>query len=303
MYGVSGIPHQHQPFAGKVAGIAGGERDGAARPFHLAQAEAAVERGGELAVELLVVALTERLGTSGRQRPDDGAEIRLPQGQEGERPLGGEDLTRHRFVWLGTTHRRHQGMVAVIPAGERNVGLPTDPGVGTIGRHHQFGRQRAAIFQQQQGARLAALQAARPGRAQQLDVVGPLDSVQQRQLDDPVLDDVAKLRLTQAGGIEGDPAKAVLLPHLHLHVGLQAAGLNAAPGPHLLQDALAGQTQGADPVVRRLVKRGGRQLALDHGHLERTPLERGGEPQAHHAAPHNHHIHVLHLHRFMSFQG
>ena len=180
---------------------------------------------------------------------------------------------------LGTTHRRHQRVVAVIPAGERDVGLPAHPGVGAIYRHHQLGRQRAAIFQQQQGSRLTALQAARPGRAQQLDIVAIESRLQQSQLDDPVLDDVAELGLAQAGGIKGDPAKAVLLPHLHLPVGLQATGLDPAPGAHLLQDTLAGETQGADPVVRRLVQLGSWQLALDHGDLERTSLSAAASPR------------------------
>jgi hypothetical protein len=73
-----------------------------------------------------------------------------------------------------------------------------------------------AIFQQQQGARWPALQAGGPGRGQHLDIAGPRDGVQQRKLDHPVLDDVAKSPLTQAGGIEIDVAETVLLPHLHL---------------------------------------------------------------------------------------
>ena len=151
------------------------------------------------------------------------------------------------------------------------------------------------------------MQAGCPGGAQQADVARlPVtvieDRLQQRQLDDPILDYVAERRLAQAGGIKTNLAEAVLLPHLHLLVGLQAARLDTGPGANLLQDALAGQTQGTDPVVRRIPKRRIGQLPLHDGNLEAALLECGGEPQAHHATSHNHHIHVLHLHHlFLSW--
>ena len=44
VYGVGGISHQHQPLAGKVTGITGCQRDGAARPLYLAQTEAGHRR-------------------------------------------------------------------------------------------------------------------------------------------------------------------------------------------------------------------------------------------------------------------
>ncbi|MNP42915.1 hypothetical protein D3C76_1367080 [compost metagenome] len=149
MYGVGRIPHQYQPFAGKIAGIAGGERDGAAGPLHLAQSQPPIKGGGELAIEPFVIQGAQRLGPHGGHRPDDGAEVGLPQGQEGERAVRGEDLARHRLMGLLGAYRRYQGVVAVIPAGERDVGLAAHPGVGAIGRHHQFGREGAAVVQQQ----------------------------------------------------------------------------------------------------------------------------------------------------------
>lgn len=193
--------------------------------------------------------------------------------------------------------------MTVIPTGEGNVCLTAHPGVGAVGGHHQLGREGLAIFQQQQGARWPALQAGGPGRGQHLDIAGPRDGVQQRKLDHPVLDDVAKGPLTQAGGIEIDVAETVLLPHLHLLVGLQAARHYAVPGADPLQDVLTREAQGTDPVVRRLTERCIGQQAFHDGHLDRPVLEGGSEPQAHHAPPHDHHIHILHLHSLVSFPG
>ena len=103
-----------------------------------------------MAVELFIIAGAQRFGPGGGHGPDDGAEVGLPQGQEGERAIRGEDLAGHRLMGLGTAHRCHQGMVAVIPAGERNIGLAAHPGVGAIGGHHQLGRQGTTIIQQQE---------------------------------------------------------------------------------------------------------------------------------------------------------
>ncbi|MNR14853.1 hypothetical protein D3C85_1313490 [compost metagenome] len=148
-----------------------------------------------MAIEAFVIQGAQRLGPRGGHRPDDGAEVGLPQGQEGERAFGGEDLARHRLVGLGTAHRRHQGVVAIIPAGERDVRLAAHPGVGAVGGHHHASREGTAILHQQQGARRTALQAGGPGRGEQADVVRPRNGIEQRQLDDPVLDDMAERRL------------------------------------------------------------------------------------------------------------
>ena len=200
---------------------------------------------------------------------------------------------------FGAAHRRHQGVVAIIPAGERDIGLTAHPGVGAIGSHHQFGRDGLTIFKEQQGARRAALQALGSGGGQQLDIAGTFNRLKQRQLDHPILDDVAEVGLTQAGGIEVDMAETVLLPHRHLVIGLQAARFNAVPGADMAQDLLAGQTQGADPIIGHLPQLRVGQLSLHHQHLEGAMFQGRSEPQPHHAATDNHHIHILHLHHLI----
>ncbi len=205
---------------------------------------------------------------------------------------------------FGAAHRRDQGVVAIIPAGERDIGLTAYPGVGAIGSHHQFGRDGLTIFKEQQGARRAALQALGSGGGQQLDIAGPPcpvseNRLKQCHLDHPVLDNMAEVGLTQAGGIEVDMAETVLLPHRHLVVGLQAARFDAVPGTNMAQDLLASQAQGADPVIGHLPQLRVGQLSLHYQYLEGAMFQGRSEPQPHHAATDNHHIHILHLHHLI----
>ena len=90
--------------------------------------------------------------------------------------------------------------------------------------------------------------------------------------------------------------------HLHLLIGLQAARHYAVPGADPLQDVL---TRG----LRALTLLSGVSPSVASGSRPSTMatliarfLRGGSEPQAHHA-PHDHHIHILHLHSLVSFPG
>ena len=118
---------QRQAVGGKLTGIAAGQRENFTFACQLAEAEAIIEGDIQRLVESGFISLLHPLRFRWRQRPDDRAQVRIAERQEGQNTLAMERLACHRLMRLSGANRRHQRMMVVIPEGQRNIGLITQP--------------------------------------------------------------------------------------------------------------------------------------------------------------------------------
>ncbi len=127
-----------------------------------------------------------------------------------------------------------------------------------------------------------------------LDVGEIFHASEQRQLHQPVLDDVAELGQAEVGGVEVG-GEAIQLPGLQPAIGAQPHLLQVLPGTGLLQQRHRSLTDGGDPQIQRLL--GGvllRQPGLDDPHREALRRQQTGGGGADHAGPDDGDITLFH---------
>ena len=112
----------------------------------LAEAKAIIERDIQRLVEGGFISPLHPLRFRWRQRPDDRAQVRIAERQEGEDPVAMERLAGHRLMRLSGTDGRHQRMMMVIPEGQRDIGFIPQPGVRTVSTDHQTRGQHVAAL-------------------------------------------------------------------------------------------------------------------------------------------------------------
>ena len=127
-----------------------------------------------------------------------------------------------------------------------------------------------------------------------LDVREIFHASEQRQLHQPVLDDVAKLGQAEVGGIEAG-GEAVQLPGFQPAIGAQPHLLQVLPGAGLLQQLHRSLTDGGDPQIQRLLRRVLlRQLGFDDPHREALGRQQTGGSRPHHAGADDGNITLFH---------
>ena len=136
----------------------------------------------------------------GGQRPDAGRAVIPDQGamaarqrQEGARAARGELLPGDVFLGkIGVDVDQH-AVLAVLETRHPDTGQSPGVGFGTIAGQHPARLQLGAVIQGQHGVIRTLAQARHRRRGMGLDGREILHPFQERELDQPVLDDVAEL--------------------------------------------------------------------------------------------------------------
>ena len=156
-------------------------------------------------------------------------------------------------------------------------------GFGTIAGQHPARLQLGAVIQGQHGVIRTLAQTRHRRRGMGLDGREILHPFQERELDQPVLDDVAELGQPEIHRVEAG-SEAVQLPGLQPAIGAQPHLLQILPGTGPGQQRHRGLTDGGNPQIQRLLGGIGLgQPGLDDPHREPLCRQQAGGGGAHHA--------------------
>ena len=135
-----------------------------------------------------------------------------------------ENLARHAAVRLFGADRRHHGMMAVIPVGQRNIRFIAQPGVSTIGTDHQTRGEHIATLQGDKRLVFAPRHLLDLRRRNQRYVAALLSFLPQRVVDHRILNNVTQMAVAHAFIIESNMTKAVFVPYLHAVIAARTLG-------------------------------------------------------------------------------
>ena len=217
----------------------------------------------------------------GIDRPDDRARA-VGERQERQRAVLHEALPGGELMRLGGGDVGDDRELLVRAARRGEARGLAHPRVRPVRPHHELRRQLPLRRAQAHAVRADRERLERGVRDAP---AGGAEGLEQRALQQAVLEDVAEVRLPDVGGVEhqhrGTRGRDALVPDAHALVGAHARSGAHRPRARGAEQPLAGARQRDDPRVQRCVRlEGGRRMRLEQRHLEAAALQqrRGTRP-------------------------
>jgi hypothetical protein len=220
-----------------------------------------------------------RQGIEGR--PDDGNAV-AGQRQVGEDAVLPEPLVSAVAVRLFRCEIGHHAVLSIGAWTGFDAGLRTHPGIAPVGADNQLGAQRAAILQGQGGSFFSHVQRRAGRRAENLHIRLSLHCPPQAILHQAALGDEGQFFHPGLVGAEIQLCCCIIAPNVHFMHRRDAALVQAAPRPALIEEARIGGVDGIDAVVPAFILgKGRRGAALDQGDMQPAVFQRHGQRSAH----------------------
>ncbi len=216
VHGMGGVGQQHHPVVVIAVRQLACEREHRPGAEQLDRPQPTIHGGGQGLLELCHRRIAPMPGLIVRLAPDNRAVARTRcQGQEGQGPVGQKALPAGSLVRLPATDVGDQSGLAIVMAAHTQASQGAQRRSGAIGGHGQRHRQLLAIGQLQGHGVISRVKRLHPRLPMAPDRRGRSDGAGQRVLQHAVLDDASQLRPAQAGGIELQAARGILLPDVH----------------------------------------------------------------------------------------